>query len=450
MTYQEALTYLDSFIDHEKKTDYDYRHSFRLEKIRGMLGLLDDPHKGIKSIHVAGTKGKGSTAAFIYSILMNSGYRVGLYTSPHLVSFRERIRIGNELISEESISAFLEKVKWAVDKMDPEKPSFFEAYTALAFLYFKHERVDFAIYETGLGGRLDATNMVEPLVSVITPISYEHMDKLGSTLTEIASEKAGIIKAGGVCVSAPQETEALMVIEKRCADAGVKLVLTGRDIIYKELESDTEKEVFSVSGSFGKYVNLETGLLGSHQVENAATAIGVVEALKNHNIVVEARAVHAGISAAEWSGRFEIVRREPFVVLDGAQNRASARALAGTVKKIFCSAPKKFEKLLLVIGISEDKDIHGILEELAPISDVVIITKSKMIDRAAEPSRIAEELARVSNNAGMPSLTNNVGAALDKAFSIAGKDDLILVTGSLFVVGEARDKLKGQRWQKIQ
>lgn len=441
MTYHEALAYLDSFINHEKKTDYDYKHSFKLDRMRRMLEILDDPQKGIKSIHVAGTKGKGSTAIFIYSILMNAGYKVGLYTSPHLVSFRERIRVDNELISEESISRLLEKVKWAVDKMGDDSPSFFEVYTALAFMYFREERVDFAVYEVGLGGRLDATNVIESLVSVITPISYEHTDKLGNTIGEIAAEKAGIIKHGSVCVSAPQDKEALEVIEKVCAEKDVRLILAGRDIISEESESDIRREIFNVRGLFGRYMNLETALLGSHQVINAAVAIGAVEALRHHRISVDGNAVHLGVSSAEWGGRFEIVRKNPFVVLDGAQNRASAKVLAGAVNKIFSPGNKRYEKLILVIGISSDKDIRGILDELIKISDLIILTKSGVAGRAAEPSMIAGELAYVSKGSRTAELTANVGEAIDKAFSAAGKNDLILVTGSLFVVGEARNRL---------
>ncbi len=441
MTYREALTYLDSLINYEKKTDYDYKESIKLDRMRRLLGLLDNPHKGIRSIHVAGTKGKGSTAAIIHSILMSAEYKTGLYTSPHLVSFRERIRVGDELISEGSISALLEKVKGAVEKMYDERPSFFEVYTAVAFLYFRQEGVDFAVYETGLGGRLDATNIVEPLVAVITPISYEHTDKLGDTLALIANEKAGIIKAGCVCISAPQEKEALGVIENRCSENGVKLMLVGRDITLTESGSSEDGELFSVKSFFDGYIDLETRLLGGHQLENAAAAIGAAEALRYHDIVIRNEAIRAGVSSAAWPGRFEIVGKRPYVVLDGAQNRASARALAAAVKRIFGPDKKRYERLILVFGISNDKDIAGVLEEVAPISDTVIITKAKVAGRAAEPLFIEKKLAPIKGAPRDIQLTAGVGEALDRALRMAGERGLVVVTGSLFVVGEAREIL---------
>ena len=264
MTYQEALHYLNCLTNHEKKEDYDYALSFKLDRMRDLCFLLGEPQKAVKSIHVAGSKGKGSTAAIIHSILTAAGFRTGLYTSPHFDSFRERIRIGGELISESDVGELLDVVKAAVDKMVDNKPTFFEIYTALAYLYFKKEKVRFAVYEVGLGGRLDATNVIEPLVSVITPISYDHMNILGDTLSKIAYEKAGIIKQDGVCVSAPQEKEALAIIEEICEEKNAQLVLIGRDILYKELDASDEEEVFKVSGFFGKYENMHMKLLGAH------------------------------------------------------------------------------------------------------------------------------------------------------------------------------------------
>src|SRR3989338_5210903 len=240
MTYSEALTYLNSFINYEKQSSYDYKKSFKLDKMRHLASLLGEPQKGIRSIHVAGTKGKGSTSAIIHSILKEANFNVGLYTSPHLVSFRERIRINDCLISEEDISSLLEKVKGVIEKMGSDKPSFFEVYTALAFLYFKEKKVDFAVYEVGLGGRLDATNIIEPLVSAITPISYEHTQKLGNTLREITGEKAGIIKENRICISAPQEEEALKVIKMICMEKKARLILVGKDILFEELYCDGE------------------------------------------------------------------------------------------------------------------------------------------------------------------------------------------------------------------
>ncbi|MDP3804208.1 MAG: folylpolyglutamate synthase/dihydrofolate synthase family protein [Candidatus Omnitrophota bacterium] len=430
MTYPEALQYLDSFANYEKKDSYDYKGSFSIDRMKALASTLGNPQDEIKSIHIAGTKGKGSTAAIIYSILKEAGFKVGLYTSPHLVSFRERIRINDSMISEDDIVNILERIDRALAGFKDDPPSFFEIYTALCFVYFKEKKVDFAVYETGLGGRLDATNIVHPLVSVITPISYEHTDKLGSTLREIAAEKGGIIKDDSVCVLAPQEPEALRALEKICNEKKTKLIHVGKEINYKEFKADAESEEFSVFGVFGEYPRLLTRLLGSHQVVNSATAIGAIEALRFSGITIPMEAVRKGIESARWPGRLEIVGRKPLVILDGAQNRASALALANAVKKIF-----KHKNLILVLGVSKDKDVKGILDELLPISDFVVLTKSKVIERALEPVKIREFIGEDKKVL----LTSGIEEALSKVKELAKPEDLILITGSLFLVGEARD-----------
>ena len=433
MTYQEALKYLDSFVNFEKSDEYNYKQSFKLERMKKLAALLGDPQRGARSIHIAGSKGKGSTASYVQSMLGSAGFKTGLYTSPHLVSFRERIRIGSELISEEDLSRILTNIKDTIRSYaKDEMPTFFEVYTAIAYLYFKEKKADFAVYEVGMGGRLDATNIIEPLVCAITPLSYEHTDKLGDTLEEIAIEKCGIIKRGSICVSAPQEEKALKVIDDACSERDVRLILVGRDIKFKELASDEESNTFEVSGSLGEYKGLKTSLIGPHQVVNAATAIGIIEALRPQNVIVSEEAVRSGIRDAKWPGRLEVVGRRPFVILDGAHNRASARILIEAVKKIF-----KYKKLILVLGVSKDKDVKGILEELVPEAGEVVLTKSRVLNRAMEPAKIREEMIGIKDNIKNVILTQNTEEALQKALSVACPEDLILVTGSLFVVGEA-------------
>ena len=439
MTYEEAINYLDSFTNYEKVDSYNYKSSLKLDRMRRLAALLGDPQKAIPAIHVAGTKGKGSTSVYIYSILRCANFRVGLYTSPHLISFRERIRINDSLISEDDLARILDKIKKTVGSlMEDDKPSFFEVYTMLAYLYFKEKKIDFAVYEVGLGGRLDATNIIEPLVCVITPLSYEHTDKLGSTLKEIAAEKCGIIKDNSICVSAPQQEEARKLIEDTCRIRHSRLISVGKDINFEPLNLDDKETVFAVSGIYGNYSRLSSKLIGSHQMINATTAIGAVEALKERGIKIPADAVRKGIEDARWEGRLEIVGRKPIIVLDGAQNRASAQVLAEAIKKIFT-----YRKLILVLGVSKDKDVSGILEELLPICDLLILTKSRVVSRAMEPIKIKEAIAGVKHGVKDIILTTGVEDALDKAVSLAGKDDLILVTGSLFVVGEVKESLSG-------
>ena len=435
MTYREALKYLDSFINFEKSDGYNYKTSFKLERMKRLAALLGNPQRSISSIHIAGSKGKGSTASYVHSILGSAGFKTGLYTSPHLVSFRERIRIGNELISEGDLARIMGQIKIAIESsMESERPTFFEIYTALAYVYFKDKGVDFAVYEVGIGGRLDATNLVEPLVSAITPLSYEHTDKLGNTLEEIAMEKCGIIKRGSICVSAPQEKPVLNVIEGVCKDKKVRLILVGRDIKFKELASDENSNTFSVSGPSREYKGLKTSLIGPHQMVNAATAIGIIEALGLQNVAVPDAAVQNGIRDARWPGRLEVVGRKPFVLLDGAHNKASARILAEAVKKIF-----KYKRLILVLGVSKDKDVKGVLGELLPESGAVILTKSKVLNRALDPMMIKEEILNMRHSVKEIILTCDTDEALNRALSIASPEDLVLITGSLFIVGEVKE-----------
>lgn len=438
MTYSEALEYLNSFINYEQVDSYNYKSSLKIDRMRRFAALLGDPQKYTSAIHIAGSKGKGSTASYTYSILKKAGYKTGLYTSPHLISFRERIRIDDEFISEDDLCRILEKIKGLIERfMNDDRPSFFEVYTALAYLYFKEKKVDFAVYEVGLGGRLDATNLIEPLVCAITPLSYEHTDKLGNTLEEIAFEKCGIIKNGSICVSAPQEKSALKVIEDVCRQRSSKLFVVGKDIFFEEVSSSYREEIFNISGVFNKYQMLCSNLIGSHQMINAAVAVGVIEALKVHGINIAADAVKKGIENAKWEGRLEVISEKPFVIIDGAQNRASARCLADAIKKLF-----KFNKLILVLGVSKDKDLNGILEELLPIADSLYLTRANVSARALDPARIKTAIEKIERNARNPTLTTSVKEAVNGALLKANKDDLIMITGSLFVAGEARECLK--------
>lgn len=427
MAYNETLKYLDSFINYERKIDYPYSKTvFGLKRISLLLEKLGNPHRDLKVIHITGSKGKGSVACFCASILKEAGYKTGLYTSPHLDTFRERIRINDQFIPEHDLIELTEEMKPHIEEI--ARPSFFEIYTALAFLYFSRKKVDLAVVEVGLGGRLDATNVVTPLVCVLTPISFEHTQKLGNTLTSIATEKSGIIKEGAVIISSPQEKEALDVIKKVAVEKEVPVYVVGENIFYRQPALLYTAQTFDVKGIFGDYKSLSIRLLGDHQFANAAAAIGASEALRFFDIKVPQEAVRRGLDCARWPGRIEIVAEHPIIILDGAQNAASVKALADTIKKYF-----SYRKLILVMGVSKDKDAGSMIKILEAIADEIIITRANL-PRAADPVF----LSSFFNKAGHLEIIQSVKEAIQKAKEKACSQDLIVVCGSFFVVAETR------------
>lgn len=453
MTYPEVIRYLNSLANYEKNINYSYSETLKLRRIQDFLALIGNPQKFLRVIHIAGTKGKGSTCALVAYILREAGFSVGLYTSPHLNDFRERIRILCPLVLKKrspaedfegmipkgALLSLVQELKPVINKYNRQSKygelSFFEVYTAIAFLYFKRRKIDFAVLETGMGGRLDATNAADSLVCGITPISLEHVQKLGHTLGKISVEKAGIIKQpGAIVISALQAKPAQEVIRNRCKKFQAKLYAVGRQIKFFK-----DKNSFWIRGLKNDYKNLRLSLLGEHQLANAALAVGLVEALSFYGFNLRASAIRQGFYHALWPGRCEVAGRNPLIILDGAQNLASAQALRKTIKDNFSATNRggpafggKYRKLILVLGISADKDIAGICRTLSPLADEVILTQAAT-SRAADPAELAGYFKRKMH------LTHSVKEAKLLAKSLAGKTDLILVTGSLFVVGEFRD-----------
>ncbi|MCL5959347.1 MAG: bifunctional folylpolyglutamate synthase/dihydrofolate synthase [Chloroflexi bacterium] len=437
MNYTEAMDYILSFTDYERNPDQSLAPiHYDLERVRRLVALLGNPHQRFKSIHVAGTKGKGSTAAMIAGALRRAGLRTGLFSSPHLHSFRERIRISGGLISEEDLCHAVESVRPGVEiltRLHPDlgAPTTFEITTALAFRHFADSDVDVAVLEVGLGGRLDATNVVEPLVSVITSISLDHTQVLGGTIAQIAREKAGIIKPGGTVVSAPQAPEALAVIREVSEDRKARLIVVGEDLKWHPCGDGSSNEL-SLSGFDGAYERIKVPLLGRHQLANAATAVGALEALARRGIRVSPRDVRAGIGEVRWPGRMEVLSDDPLIVVDGAHNGDSMRKLAAALGAAFPG-----RRLILIVGTSLDKDISGILGEIVPSAAHTIVTRSDH-PRSAPPETIAGLAAPLTKNL---SILPDVRAALGAARGVALPGDVICVTGSLFVVAEAREAL---------
>lgn len=416
--YQQSLEYLYGL---EK-----FGMIFGLEKVRAILEAIGNPHLEIQTIHIGGTNGKGSTAAMMASILQQEGYHVGLYTSPHLIRFTERIKVDGKEIDQEVVAELTDWIRERIETSGVSPPfTFFDFTTAMALLYFKQKRVDLAILEVGLGGRLDSTNVVDPLLSIITNVSKDHEEVLGRTLLKIAYEKAGIIKKGRPLITAASQPQILHVFSKICKEKGSPFYRMGKEFSYVPCEGGH----FHYRGIHRKFWDLTVNLHGSHQIINAVTALGAMEVLDELGYVVSNEAMINGLNRVEWPGRLEMVCSSPRVFLDGAHNPAGALVLKESLQKEF-----EYNRLILIVGIMRDKNYKFILRTLAPIADHLILTQPN-IPRAASPEVLQKVLER---NGEKAEIVQDVQKAIDRGLSMASSEDLLCITGSLYTVGEAR------------
>ena len=450
--YPHAISRMLALVDNERTPyigpDTERRHQPRydLTRIDAFLTKLGGLQRGTPTVHIAGSKGKGSTAAMCANILRRQGYRVGLYSSPHLHTFRERISLNGEPIPEGRFADMLDRL-WSpmmeVNAQCEDRVTVFELLTAMGLAYFYEEGTDFNVIEVGLGGRLDATNVITPSVSVITSLSLDHTRVLGDTIEEITWEKAGIIKAGVPVVSAPQELTAMEIIREACSAVGSELLEVGEDVQWKANEPlfaeglrVSPPQRLKVRGHHDVY-DLELSLLGSHQLENASIAIAIMEVLQEQGHYISAEAILEGMSTVVWPCRLEVLADcmgEPLVVTDGAHNPYSARQLRESLPNYFC-----YDKAILVFGASRDKDLGGMVEALAPAASAVVVAATRH-PRSTPPEVLVDLFQKHGVEAHATSQTSE---ALALALELARKNDLVLATGSLFLAAEVREVVKG-------
>ncbi len=427
MDYPEAWSYLDQLQFFKIKLGLDSMNRF--------LGLLGDPHQQVPCVHIGGTNGKGSVAATLHSILDRAGFRVGLYTSPHLSSVRERFRINKTFISRDDFTRLTQEIRHVLGR---DQITYFEFTTTMAMLWFAEQGVDLALLEVGMGGRLDATNVVTPLVSVITNVSMDHEQYLGETLEQVAKEKAGIIKPGVPVVSGVADDIGRTVIESRCDQLASPLHLLGRDFHGRTVQGSGTWEY---TGLRHVHRDLPLAMRGGYQVANASLALATLELLADHGLEVTGPAIRHGLAATRWPGRlesFEIVNGNQWrrrFLLDGAHNPAGVQALGNALQGEF-----SFARLILVWAAMADKDIRASLAAVAPLAHRIIFTRPET-ERSARP----EDLRALLPAAQRPSAhcTDSVDQALQLAMEAAARDDLICVAGSLYLVGKARQILLG-------
>ena len=441
LTYEGALRHIMGLADFERSTHSPGHSAFHLERMSLLMEQLDCAHLAVPTIHIAGTKGKGSTSAMTAAILTAQGYKVGLYTSPHLHSATERIRVGGKPVSRQQFAAIVERI-WPVVEDIGSSGGYggvttFEAMTAMAFVHFRDIGADFQVMEVGLGGRLDSTNIVEPEVCAITSISLDHIATLGDTIAKIAFEKAGIIKEGVPVIVAPQCDEAMDVITDVAAQRGARLLSVADLFSWRKIQSDMRWQTFTLTSTEGAY-ELETMLIGDYQMENAATAVSIVETLRTQGVKLDDSAIVKGIRDVHWPARLQVLATPDdggkLLVVDGAHNPYSMERLVEAVREHF-----PHEKLILIFGALSGHSAAGMLRALLPMSPLLLATHSRH-PRSAAGVTIAKVAAVLGLDVAFTS--ENVGDATRHALDMARGNDLVLGTGSLSVAAEVTEEIQ--------
>ncbi len=438
-SYDSALKYLFSQTDYERMLRVRYNSdTFSLDRMHLLLKKLGNPHRKIRTVHVVGTKGKGSTATMLAHMLTACGYRTGLYTSPHVCDLRERIMIDGEMIRQTSLARLVCLAEPYLEKMSKDKPTFFEIFTALAFRYFADEKVDIAVIECGLGGRLDSTNVIEPEVIGLTSISLDHTHQLGDTIFKIATEKAGVLKNNVPAISVPQVPEAKMALKKAAKQTKADLLFTGEDIEFSyRVESSREAGCHTricLTTPNSRFEHLQVPLQGEHQALNCGLALALLDQLKVRGMKIDDEQAIAGLAGVYVPGRMEMVSEDPRVIVDGAHNASSVKAL---IRALGQHIP--YDSMVMIFGCAADKDVPGMITQIAKGADKVVFTQASNNARAASPKELAEMYEEHSGRVAQ--VTETLPEAIRIARSAVSREDLICVCGSFYLVGEAKKLL---------
>jgi len=435
-SYQKAIGYLFERTDYEKQQRLRYNvTTFNLKRMHKLLSLVGDPHTKIRTVHIGGTKGKGSTATMLAKMLEANGYNVGLYTSPHVVHLHERITVNSEMISEKQMRDLLNRIYAPVEKLSKtDQPTFFEIMTALAFMHFVDSSVDIAIVETGLGGRLDSTNVIQPDVVGITSLSIDHSQLLGNTIDSIAEEKAGIFKRGVPAITVQQDPLAMQVLKSRAVAVEAPLSITGGDIDFS-LRFETSREHgphtrICLTTPTSKFEHLRGPLHGKHQAINCGLALAMLDKLKSIGYEIDNEKATEGLNNVSLSGRMELIWHDPRIMIDAAHNAASIKALIHAIGQ---NVP--YDSMVVIFGCNSDKDVRGMLEKLQYGADKAIFTRSNSA-KAVSPEDLAEMYTEICGK--MCQTAASLGQALHLAKSAVSKEDLICITGSFYLIGQAK------------